>query len=207
LATLKEACRGHDDVRIYLYDDGSLTILPDIVREMKNVQVVQMFGSYQAANNNESTPRYKYVINDMFERTDEDHIFIADSDAAFHPQAIRAIKEMIEDIPEMGMGGIFNAVHAGDGNRYMDDKYVHKTVLGMFCTVLRREVWEKYGHGIMKSFDMSLTSRIEQDPDWHVRVTFKSFVEHLGHSGMHNRGNPDRLDYIDRAKRFFDEDD
>jgi hypothetical protein len=203
LATLREACRGHDDVRIYLYNDGSTLPLPEIVHEMENVEVIDIAGQYKL-HDGDAAQRYNYVLRETFERSGATHVFITDSDAAFHPQVISVIKDMIATLPDIGIGSVFNAVNHRDDTPTDDARYVHKLLVGLFCTVISRTAWEKYGINISKGFDHGLCGGIRGDSIMKIYCTQRSYVEHIGHSGIHNRGNPDSPDYIDRAKRFFE---
>lgn len=201
LATIREACRGHKDIEIMMYDDGSVGKSPDLIDDMNNVHVIKRnkcIGPYQSK---------AVAISDTFAKfKDEPYLLTLDSDCIVHPNIISVVHQMVADLPDMGMGSVFNTKKHQFDRKLIKGKYVLKKDIGGLGTIIRRDVWDWYNemttkHGPKhKGWDWDMTLWLNTQKKWRQYSTLSSYVDHIGQSGSHS--GPDCP--IDRAYRFLD---
>lgn len=200
MSTLKESIRGLD-ARIVLYNtcpvdmEHSLDIFSEIDRlEVKNIT---------CKNIDTILPK---VINDAFASADDDYIILLDSDTLVHPKAITQFVSMYNDLPDLGLGTLFNTeTHEFSSILKPAQKYGIKRTIGGFGCLIKRSAWDEYGKHIKDGWDVEMSNNIADSPKYNVYCTVNSYLEHIGISGTHARCEIGHPLSIDRASNFFDE--
>ena len=200
-ATLAEALKGHDDVHVRAFDHNSDQPVPDILKETvhkvirHDAPIVDPRGPGRVVAK---------IITDEFKEHNTDHIFILESDAVLHPLAFDVVKTMIEELPDMGLGSIFNTHHHPDTSSV--NQYVRKESLGLFCSIIRRQAWDKH-NGLMLDGGggYSFSEALRGDDEYDLYCTYNSYAEHMGYEGINIREDDDTSNRVDRARRFMND--
>ena len=197
IATLIESLRYEASVEVILFNDVS-SVQPDIINDnLDKLQIINRdkpLGSFLSKAG---------AIQHVFDNyPDEEYVLCLDSDCVIHPDAYTATKNMISDLPDMGIGTIFNSSRHDtvvDG-----DQYIEKKDIGGLGAIVKREVWdwcnnmtEKHGRK-HPGWDWNMCIWITESKKWKIYSTKRSYIEHIGQTGSHS--GPACI--IDRANRF-----
>lgn len=197
LSTLKEACRGLE-TEIYLYNtcpDKKNSNVP-IFKDFDNLNIKHL----TCTGIDSLLPK---VITDAFDSTDNNFIILLDSDTLVHPEAINKFMEMYRDIPNLGIGTLFNTTsHRFHTN--VNDRYGSKVIIGGFGLIIKRNAWKKHGRNVRKDWDVVFPRGVFNSDEYSVYCSYDSYLEHIGMTGTHKRNKEGEPLSIDRASNFFD---
>ena len=199
LASYIEAIRGRNDIHLTLYDDCSSTI-PAIVNEVPNATLMKRkkcLGQYQSK---------AAAIQDTFNHyANISFVLCLDSDCIIHPGIFNAIANMIKDLPNMGIGTVFNTPTHPEISCVLE-KYVTKEHIGGLGTVIKKDAWEWYVTQTRTNgakhigWDWDICLWLKTTEKWKIFSTIRSYVDHIGQSGSHSGPGCN----IDRARRFLE---
>lgn len=207
-ATLREALKNFDgEVDLYFYDDASTVPVPPIVDEMRQASGVRGFFRHKNETGLGAEHGNVDSITKCFEKfPDITHVLVLDNDMCVHPFALNAIKKMIEDIPNLGCGSIFNS-NVFPEKEIVKERYVVKDVNPGNGSVIQREAW--FWHLSVSTpkldknpkqpgWDWNLSAWMKDSGGkWNVYSTLQSYVEHIGTSGTNVSDA-----FMTRARRF-----
>lgn len=200
LATLKESARGHD-IHVTLYNTCPK-------KEENNLGILEEFDSIEVKNiicKNIDTLIPK-VIDDAFKNVHDEYIILLDSDTVVHPKAIEKFLQMYNDLPQMGLGTLFNTMeHPFNVIIRPEQTYGIKLTIGGFGCIIKRRAWIKYGKKIRQHWDVEMSNNIAKSGEFNVYCSINSYLEHIGYSGTHRRNDLGHPMSIDRASNFFNE--
>jgi hypothetical protein len=210
-ATMREALRlFNKKVYFFFYDDASTTPIPEIVTEFGQEPNVASFKLHRNEVGLGAEWGNIDAITKCFETFPTvSHVLILDNDLCVHPQALFVIQKMVEDIPSLGFGSIFNSNVFPEGVR-VKNSYVIKDVNPGLGGVIQRDAWfwhleKSKGTKLNKNpkqpgWDWNLSAWMKDSGGrWNVYATHQSYVEHIGSSGTNVRE-----DFMTRSRRFYD---
>jgi hypothetical protein len=185
LCTLQQALKGEGVwVKTFLYDTGCKTKLPPLIHRIPNSEL------HKAGPFKSIAAMYKTIIPQVFKKVKQEHLVIIESDAIVHPNIFPAIRQMIQDLPDMGYGSVFNT----PSHRVIQRRgiYLRKNTLGFFGSIIRRSLWTFKTKG---GIDWIYGAHVKRK-GYKIYCTNRSYIEHMGFSGTHRRR-------VDRSVNFL----
>jgi GT2 family glycosyltransferase len=177
------------DTKLYLFDDCSekevKKYLFKSLSNIKNLTVSFIFNTKNLGCNVNVFNSLKYV----FELTNEEFVFVIDSDAVFNKNWLKKIDELIEKTKndKIGCIGLFDTNKHQIKQKY-DDELNEKVHIGGFCIAINRKIFFNQKMQI-RDWDWKL-SEICNEEKYKILCTNKSYIQHLGHStGTHMKGD------------------
>jgi hypothetical protein len=195
LCTLKDAIKRYKNVNVFLYNTNENYICPESLDGLPiTFRVTKPFKSIETM--------YRHIISEVFKQTDSNFLFILESDSVVHPDIFFAINSMINDLPDMGYGSVFNTPFH-PSLKQIGKKYLKKKNLGFFGSIIKRELWTQLKTGIDWAY-----SDLVKKKGLGIYCTNRSYLEHIGFSGRHHRSLPcpyikNCIATVDRAINFL----
>lgn len=210
LATLKEALRGYGSIPILLFRHNSKELIPKIADDAR----IEL--------NDLDSKNCHHVYMDMmkiaFQRYNIDYVLNIDADACVHPNLIKSVEKMINNVDDIGHLSFFNEdchPEPTDKKSFQDKAdqffYTDRKHISFFCSLLARKAWDQFVPNIPKDgqeFDFGcadgmLSTFISSKTNLKVYCTHQSYAEHLGFNGTHSGETPDGRCTSSRARRFY----
>lgn len=205
LATLKEAVRYRNDVRISIFDYSENGVpSTDLISEISSMCELHYFKRTNISIS-DSNIEALYETSKNF---DSEYILCLDDDGVVHPLLFDGLDAMTS-IPNFKIGTMFNTENH-TFVRMFDDRFGAKNIVGGLGMVLKKDYVSEVINLDNKSsyqnggWDWRVGAVVASKGDFYV-CPKRSYIEHIGYTGTNvtseaNRGRPDS---IDRAYNFF----
>lgn len=202
----------NNGVQVFFYDDASAKPYPKSVTTLVRLLTEVNFKFYKNGKSLGAEWGNIDAITKCFGMFPEvTHVLVLDNDMCVHPYALHAVRKMIQDFPELGVGSIFNS-NVFPEICSIKDRYVIKDVNPGLGAVIQREAWfwhlEQSKGKLDKNkkqpgWDWNLSAWMKDSGGrWNVYATQQSYLEHIGTSGTNVTENA-----MTRARRFRDQEE
>jgi len=175
-----------------VYDDKSFEFnVNDIEKVFPNAKEIIVRDKNLGADRN----MYQMFVD--FLNTDDDYLFVADSDLIFHPDWFLFFNKYAE----LDILSLYNSVsHESIGTSLESDEILHKRHIGAAGTIFKKHIVKKIIENVPPSrcYDWDWSNFLIKE-GYKLNVSKRSYVQHIGIIGTNNDGGT----VVDFGLNFF----
>lgn len=182
---------GIEQCNLRIYDDKSVDYSLDDIKEVfPNAKQIIV------RNKNLGADRNMYQMFVDFLDTDDDYLFVADSDLIFHPNWFLFFNKY----SHLDVLSLYNSVSHEKIGGEEDNEILHKLHIGAAGTIFKRHIIKKIIDNVppSRSYDWDWSNYLIKE-GFKLNVSNKSYVQHIGLMGTNNDGGA----VLDFGLNFF----